>query len=237
MGKNNYFNEVHENAIAEYCKSDDIAYRNELYTKYIDSCLTELIDNLVGTKKYNFWMFPNIEDKKVDCKIYIATKLDKFDPDRGKKAFSYFTVAVKNWFFNEARKDSRRDKRFYYFDSENDEFLSNDDLSYNYKQEMIDEIELRDFLISSFEEMEREEIYKQFYKINKDGFCKDIFDTFFDIVKGEEEVDLEFRKIKRHIIEKHGLSNKRANTIFEIIRDYYKQFLRQNYFDDDCRED
>jgi len=39
------------------------------------------------------------------------TILDKYDPNKGSKAFSYFSVITKNWFIHRVKKNSKRLKR------------------------------------------------------------------------------------------------------------------------------
>ena len=54
---------------------------------------------------------PNIDILKDDCKVWLTTILAKYDPNRGSKAFSYFSVITKNWFIAQVKKNSKRAKR------------------------------------------------------------------------------------------------------------------------------
>ena len=38
---------------------------------------------------------------------FLTTILDKFEPSKGSKAFSYFSVITKNWFIHKVKKNSR----------------------------------------------------------------------------------------------------------------------------------
>lgn len=113
---NNYFRQEHEDAIVEYCLTEDYEKRNKIYTEIIDPCLDELIDKLVAT--YKFQHIPNINDLKHECKLYIIEILHKFDPSKNKKAFSYFTVCVRNWFYGAHDKNKKRKERFRFIDDE-----------------------------------------------------------------------------------------------------------------------
>lgn len=98
-----YFTQEHEDAIVKYAKNNDIKIRSELYKDLINPVFTELIDNIVYT--YKFHDLPNIDNLKEECKIWLTTQiLGKFDPDKGSKAFNYFTVCVRNWFIQKCRK-------------------------------------------------------------------------------------------------------------------------------------
>ena len=97
-----YFTEVHEQAIIEYCSSRDKKKREELYRGLIQPAMNEMVDKIVFT--YKFTTLPNIDELRDECKIWLTTILEKFDPSKGSKAFSYFSVITKNWFIHKVKK-------------------------------------------------------------------------------------------------------------------------------------
>jgi DNA-directed RNA polymerase specialized sigma subunit len=101
-----YFTEVHEQAIIAYVASDDIRERTELYNKYLGPVFDEMVDKIVFT--YKFTTLPNIDSLRDECKIWLITILDKYDPNKGSKAFSYFSVITKNWFIHKVKKQSKK---------------------------------------------------------------------------------------------------------------------------------
>lgn len=105
-----YFTKVHEDAIVEYCQ-EATTYRRrcQLYEDLIQPAFNEMVDKIVFT--YRFTTLPNIEDLREDCKVWLTTILAKYDPNRGSKAFSYFSVITKNWFIHQVKKTSKRAKR------------------------------------------------------------------------------------------------------------------------------
>ena len=107
--KNHYFTKVHENAIIAYCNTQDSKTRNELYKEFIGPVFDEMVDKIVYT--YKFTNLPNIDVLREDCKNWLITVLNKFDPSKGSKAFTYFSVVSKNWFIAEVKKTSKRVKR------------------------------------------------------------------------------------------------------------------------------
>jgi DNA-directed RNA polymerase specialized sigma subunit len=107
--KNHYFTKVHEDAIVQYARTDDIKIRTELYIEYIQPAFSEMVDKIIYT--YRFTSLPNIDVLKDECKIWLTTILDKYDPNKGSKAFSYFSVITKNWFIHKVRKTNQSNKR------------------------------------------------------------------------------------------------------------------------------
>jgi hypothetical protein len=100
--KNNYFTQVHENAILDYIDTDNQRQRNELYQNIIQPVFVEMINKIVFT--YKFINLPNIEMLKDECEIHLITILSNFDRAKGSKAFSYFSVITKNWFIAKVKK-------------------------------------------------------------------------------------------------------------------------------------
>jgi len=106
---NKYFTKVHENAIIGYASTQDRSVRTELYIEFIEPAFDEMVDKIVYTYKFN--NLPNIDYLKDDCKLWLITILDKYDPERKSKAFSYFSVITKNWFIHKVKQNSKRLKR------------------------------------------------------------------------------------------------------------------------------
>ena len=104
-----YFTQEHEDAIIAYNNSTDSRERTILYGKYIQPAFNEMVDKIVFT--YKFTTLPNIEDLREECKIYLTTILHKYNPDKGSKAFSYFSVITKNWFIHKVKKTNQQNKR------------------------------------------------------------------------------------------------------------------------------
>ncbi len=107
--KNHYFTQVHEDAIVQYTKTSCIQERTELYVNWIGPALNEMVDKIVFT--YKFTNLPNIDYLRDECKIWLMTILDKYDPNKGSKAFSYFSVITKNWFIHKVKKQQKRNYR------------------------------------------------------------------------------------------------------------------------------
>ena len=107
--KNHYFTQVHEDAIVRYAKITCKRERTELYVNWIGPAFNEMVDKIVFT--YKFTNLPNIDYLRDECKVWLMTILDKYDPNKGSKAFSYFSVITKNWFIHKVKKQQKRNYR------------------------------------------------------------------------------------------------------------------------------
>jgi hypothetical protein len=65
-----------------------VRVRTELYVKYLEPAFDEMVDKIVFT--YKFTTLPNIDYLRDECKVWLMTILDKYDPDKGYKAFLVF---------------------------------------------------------------------------------------------------------------------------------------------------
>jgi len=106
--KNYYFTQVHEDAIVKYANTMDRELRSKLYIEYIQPAFDQMVDKIIYT--YRFTTLPNIDYLKDDCKVWLTTILNKYDPSKGSKAFSYFSVVTKNWFIHKVKKTQKRNK-------------------------------------------------------------------------------------------------------------------------------
>ncbi len=125
-----YFTKVHEEAIVQYAKSDSREEKQKLYIELIQPAFHELVNKIVYT--YKFSNLPNVEFLMEECKIWLTTILDKYDPDKGSKAFSYFSVITKNWFIHKVKKNATKIRREIAFDDINggleERYLSMDEV-------------------------------------------------------------------------------------------------------------
>jgi len=126
---NHYFTQVHEDAIVRYAKSTCQRERTELYIQFIRPAFNEMVDKIVFT--YKFTNLPNCDSLRDECKVWLMTILDKYDPNKGSKAFSYFSVITKNWFIHKVKKQQKRNRREVDLDNISkrfeEEFLSTDE--------------------------------------------------------------------------------------------------------------
>jgi len=143
--KNHYFTQDHEDAIVKYARTSCIRERTELYIKWIQPAFNEMVDKIVFT--YKFTNLPNCDSLRDECKIWLMTILDKYDPNKGSKAFSYFSVITKNWFIHKVKRQQKRNKRM----------VDLDNISKRYEEEFLSTSE------SYISTREHDEFWKLFY--------------------------------------------------------------------------
>jgi len=137
--KNHYFTKVHENAIIKYCETEDRDLREKLYGELIQPAFNQMVDKIIYT--YRFTSLPNIRSLSDDCKVWLTTILNKYDPNKGSKAFSYFSVVTKNWFIHKVKRNQKRNRTEVYLEdmiNELEEECISDEPTYLDKREDIE---------------------------------------------------------------------------------------------------
>jgi len=137
--KNHYFTQVHEDAIVKYASTEDRELRSKLYEEYIQPAFDDMVDKIIYT--YRFTTLPNIDYLRADCKVWLTTILNKYDPNKGSKAFSYFSVVTKNWFIHKVKRTKKRLQTEIFMEdvlNEVDENLISDELSYYDKRSEVE---------------------------------------------------------------------------------------------------
>ena len=212
--KNKYFTKIHEEAIINYASTDDRSVRTELYIELIGPCFDELVDKIVYTYKFN--TLPNIDYLKDDCKLWLITILDKYDPNRKSKAFSYFSVITKNWFIHKVKQNSKRLKRDIQYEDINSHETNDVLITHNGYEENREE---KEFWLLLFREIEKWEKLK--LKDNE----KKVLDAIKILFNSIDEIEIFNKKaIYLYMREITGLNTKQIVNNLNKIRARYRNF-------------
>ena len=95
--KKRYFTEDTDAAIAEYLISTNQKERDHIFASRIYYPFYKLAENIIHTFKFYYTEVDNLEDLKHEVVCFFLEKLDYFKPEKGTKAFSYFSIVGKNY--------------------------------------------------------------------------------------------------------------------------------------------
>tara|TARA_R100001163_G_C5067124_1_gene206053 strand:+ start:1345 stop:2055 length:711 start_codon:yes stop_codon:yes gene_type:complete len=210
--KNYYFTKDHEQAIIKYSNTQCIRERTELYVKWIQPAFNEMVDKIVFT--YKFTNLPNCDLLRDECKIWLMTILDKYDPSKGSKAFSYFSVITKNWFIHKVKRQQKRNKREIDFENVSkrfeEEYLSTDESYLTDREE-------REFWNSFYSELKSWDTANM-----KDNDLK-VYKAINILFESKEDIDIFNKKaIYLYLREITGLNTKQiVNSLKKFRKKYY----------------
>ena len=214
---NHYFTQDTEDAIVAYARTEDIGVRTKLYVEHIQPAFNELVDKIVYTYKYT--SLQNINPLKEDCKIWLTTILDKYNPDRGTKAFSYFSVVTKNWFTHKAKKQAKQNKREIHYDSmirEVEAVTSQNHVSFEDSRE---DAEFWMFLLKEIDSLK---------DLNLKENERKVLNAVEILLTSIEEIDIFNKKaIYLYMREITGLNTKQIVSNLNRLRERFRTFKRK----------
>jgi len=212
--KNYYFTLDHEDAIVRYTNTNCIRERTELYVKLIQPAFNEMVDKIVYT--YKFTTLSNIDYLRDECKIWLMTVLGKYDPNKGSRAFSYFSVITKNWFINKVKKQQKRQRRE----------IDYDNIPKRYEEKYLSTTE------SYVSNREEEEFWKLFYEELKSWDASQMKENDFKVYQAikilfdsREDIEIFNKKaIYLYLREITGLNTKQIVNSLKKFRKKYSNF-------------
>ena len=95
--KKQYFTPDTDAAIKEYLASVNQDERDYIFKTRIHYPFYKLAENLIHTFKFYYTEVDDLEDLKHEVCCFFLEKLDYFKPEKGSKAFSYFSIVGKNY--------------------------------------------------------------------------------------------------------------------------------------------
>ncbi len=225
--RNPYFGTDVHDAIVDYQHTTCENEKHEIYSSHIKSAFEKLAENLIyiygfSRDKDHFYVL------KSDCVSFLYETLEKFNADKGSKAFSYFNVCAKNHLLAGAKKTQKRKIRN----------ISIDD-AHNLNAVEKEMIESHHVIPSQDELFIREED-KQILKevllkikskpLNEnEKLCIDSVITLFNNI--EELEFLNKRAVFVYLREISGLNPKQLSSSLSNIRKYYREIVKtDDYF-------
>jgi hypothetical protein len=105
----NYFTQETEDAIVAYNLSENFDEKSQIYGDKIHYAFFKLTQNIIHTFKFYYTEVENIEDLQHEVITFLLSKIHRFDPSNGAKAYSYFGTIVKRWLilYNETNYKKR----------------------------------------------------------------------------------------------------------------------------------
>lgn len=214
--KKYYFTQHHEDLIIKYKSVTSEQEKNELY-KQIKPVFDEMVDKIVFTFKFN--LLPNYETLKDECKFFLTTILEKFDPSKGHKAFAYFSVITKNWFIHKVKTNKKNLVKLVSYEDPSNSFESE---FVNHENEYEVTREKEDFWRVLLEEI-------QYWDVSdfKDS-DKVVLEAIKTLIEKKDEIDIVNRKgIYIYIRDMTNLQQKDIAKALTKIRKHYADFKKE----------
>lgn len=223
-----YFGPEVDAKIVEYNSETDVNKKNQIFEDGIRPAMMTLIESQMYL--YGFYKIDDPEVLKNEALSNLYEIIPKFDSTRGKKAFSYFNVVVKNWFIWKIRDKNKRLKQqsenFYGIDHDvvrNDPSL----ILSSHEDDIVD----REFWLSLYRDMDR---WRQLLKKKQEI---QVLDAIVFLLQNTHLVSIYNKKaVFLYIREMTGLTMKQVNHHINRLKDLYVTF-RERFHSGEEEED
>ena len=141
---NLYFGPDQEEAVVRFLTTEDYDVRNKIYNDYLRAPLNKMIESII--RRYKLYRKDyTFEDVHADTLSFLAMKMSKFRPEKGKKAYSYFGTICKNYLLGQLLKSNKKMISDLSYEDMYSTVEKMDDYIYNLEDE--DKTSLDDFIL------------------------------------------------------------------------------------------
>jgi hypothetical protein len=162
----------------------------------------------------------NFEEIHTDTHSFLMTKVDKFKPDKNKKAYSYFGTICKNYLMGQIIKDQKETNRKISYEDISSSLEERDDMSYRIDDDIIE----TDYVINIYLEELKDYIETEQLNDNekKLGYALiDLFDNYESIFSGADNNKFNKNVILLSLREMTNLSTKEIRSSIKRFKKLY----------------
>lgn len=211
----NYFTKETEEYIVRFNNSTDPEEKQRIFTDHIYYPFYKLAECIIHTFKFYNTDVDQLEDLKCDIvRMLYEEKIDKFDPSKGAKAYSYFGTIIKRYLIGYNEKNYRLKKKILPLE--------------NYKESsseiVIEEPETSNILtLSQFMDAWVADVYSQFTSIFPDESEQRIADAVLTLFKTRQSLEI-FQKKALYIYLKEITGSETVYVTKVILK------LKENFY-------
>lgn len=222
----NYFTDKTQEQIIIYQQEADTEKKKKVYVKEILPAFDSLVENLINVYGFSV-IYESKQDLKHECLQFLYSAVEKFNAEKGSKAFSYFNVVAKNWLTIKSKQNMKRVQSY----------ISMDDRD-NLSKEDIEQIETQQFQ-PGFEEIytmvnTHEYLTKLVAAIEdktKTENEKMVVNAIKVLISNLEDVDLlSKRAILLYVRELTTLSSKQLSIVLSSLKRHYRDVKNTDEF-------
>jgi len=220
-----YFGPPQEQAVRIFLTATTWDEKNMVYNEFLRDPLIKMIDSII--RRYKLYR-PNMEftDIHTDTLSFLVTKMEKFKPAKGKKAYSYFGTICKNYLMGQIMKDNRDRNRK----------VSYEDISYHLEQKeefsytLFDgDVEVETIMTALVNELKKFTLENRL-NVNEEkiGFCLiDVFENYESIFIAGKGNKFNKNIILYQLREMSGLTTKEIRSALKPFKSLYKEIIEK----------
>jgi len=142
----NYFDVNEEIAVKDFLTTESQELRNKIYNDHLRQPLDKMISSII--RRYKLYRKDmDFDEIHMDTHSFLVTKIEKFQPTKGKKAYSYFGTICKNYLMGQMLKDQKDVNRKVSYEDISTDLENNSTFSYSIEEEEVNsEITIKKFI-------------------------------------------------------------------------------------------
>ena len=217
--KENYFDVREEEAVRKFLIAESSYEKNKIYNQFLRLPLDKMIASII--RRYKLYRKDmDFEEIHTDTHSFLMTKVDKFKPDKNKKAYSYFGTICKNYLMGQIIKDQKETNRKISYEDISSSLEERPDMSYRIDDDVIE----TDYVINKYLEELKDYIESEQLNDNekKLGYALiDLFDNYESIFSGADNNKFNKNVILLSLREMTNLSTKEIRSSIKRFKKLY----------------
>jgi hypothetical protein len=217
--KENYFDVREEEAVRKFLIAETSYEKNKIYNQFLRLPLDKMISSII--RRYKLYRKDmDFEEIHTDTHSFLMTKVDKFKPDKNKKAYSYFGTICKNYLMGQIIKDQKETNRKISYEDISSSLEERPDMSYRIDDDIIE----TDYVINKYLEELKDYIESEQLNDNekKLGYALiDLFDNYESIFSGADNNKFNKNVILLSLREMTNLSTKEIRSSIKRFKKLY----------------
>lgn len=217
--KENYFDVREEEAVRKFLIAESSHEKNKIYNQFLRSPLDKMISSII--RRYKLYRKDmDFEEIHTDTHSFLMTKVDKFKPDKNKKAYSYFGTICKNYLMGQIIKDQKETNRKISYEDISSSLEERPDMSYRIDDDIIETDHIiNEYLTELKTYIESEHLNENEKKL---GYALiDLFDNYETIFSGADNNKFNKNVILLSLREMTNLSTKEIRSSIKRFKKLY----------------
>lgn len=221
----NYFDVNEEEAVVRFLNTDDDKERNKIYNDHLRKPLDKMISSIIRRYKlYRKGM--DFTEIHVDTHSFLITKVDKFKPDKNKKAYSYFGTICKNYLMGQILKDQKDINKKISYEDISSSLESSNEFSYVIDDDSISADNVISVFLDELEDfMLNENLSESEIKLGHALY--EIFDSYDDIFIGNDNNKFNKNIILLSLREMTNLTTKEIRGAMKKYKNLYYRLIER----------
>jgi len=215
----NYFDVREETAVRNFLLAESSDEKNKIYNEFLKAPLDKMISSII--RRYKLYRKDmDFDEIHVDTHSFLMTKVDKFKPDKNKKAYSYFGTICKNYLMGQIIKDQKETNRKISYEDISSSLEERPDMSYRIDEDIVEsDVVINQYLQELKEFIESENLNDNERKL---GYALiDLFDNYQTIFSGADNNKFNKNVILLSLREMTNLSTKEIRSSIKRFKKLY----------------